>query len=138
MNSKILYVLPLILYLSLVVYCNEESNDKADNNTNNTVLNKIKTLENELLHAKTKEAEHDVLFKIWEMSYIKHEVGMGISAVDEENNQVIQNLSKAKGEVTVTITLSGRSDTPGETDGWFYEIKFIPIAIDNIYVLLME
>jgi hypothetical protein len=138
MNNKVLYVLSIILCFSLCIHCNKDENNNAANGDNDTALNRIKSLENELLHAHTKQAEQDILFKIWEMAYKKHEVYMLISAVDEENNQVIQNLAQAKGKVKVAITLGSTEGKAGETDGWLYTIEFTPIDIGNVYILLME
>jgi len=122
-SKKILYIL-LLMFLSLFLNCHEDNNHYI----NADPLNRIKSLEKELLDAATKERERDILFKIWEISYLNPEVGLGLSVIDEQNNKVIQKLSQAKGKVTVTITLHSDTGVPGEMDGWF----------DNVYILLME
>jgi len=132
-SKKILYIL-LLMFLSLFLNCHEDNNHYI----NADPLNRIKSLEKELLDAATKEKERDILFKIWEISYLNPEMGLGLSVIDDQNNQVAANLAKAMGKVTVTITLHSDTGMPSGTDGWFYKIEFIPIDIDNVYILLRE
>ena len=121
---KKLYLL-LFIFSLIFIACKED-----------TILIEIKNLEQKLLKTKSSKEEKEILTRIWELGYIEHKVDMGLSAIDENDNKVIQNLSSVKGKVEVTMFL--KSNDKNHKNSWNYIIVFFPIDINNVYILLRE
>jgi len=103
---------------------------------NGEVEDSVARLEEQLKTVETPEEEQDILDNLWSISYNSEgtdpseKVGMRVSATDAEGNEVINDLSEAVEPVYVTITLHAST--------WSKKIEFVPLDIENVYLLLRE
>jgi hypothetical protein len=112
--------------------------DNAHNDDEITVFDRIRTFEKKLLHMSTREEERAIMRQIRELCYVERKADLSLSAVDEYDKQVIQDLSKAHGKITVTVSFRNTAGGNSQKSGWCYQIDFNPIALENVYMLLQE
>jgi len=110
-------IIPLILSILICTACNSD-------------VKKITRLEKQLKVVKTKQDEKRILNELWSIAYNSEEIKMNVKATDFKGNNVINNLSKATMPVKVKISLY--------TSVWSEKMEFIPLDIENVYILLRE
>lgn len=95
---------------------------------------KVEVLMEQLVIVRDSVNEAKLMNAIWEFSRpecTNNPMRLHLGAIDSLNNKVISNLSKAIGDITVTLTLSNENN-------WRKTIVFKPVAVSNVYLLMRE
>lgn len=95
-----------------------------------SVRNEISNFKQQLGVVQTAVEEKEILENLWGISNENGEINMEVMAIDSTGNSVINNLSEALEPITVTITFHAET--------WEEIIKFEPLDIENVYLLLKE
>ena len=80
--------------------------------------------------AQTVEEEAEILETVWAIAYENTDIDLVVKAIDAKRESVINNLSEGEEPITITITFSEGLKSEN--------IEFIPLDIENIYILLRE
>ena len=88
--------------------------------------------------ARSIEEERKALEDIRSFAYRDTLSDLFVSAQDEKGRRVIQDLSRAEGEISVTITITRFVDKTRKERLWAESIRFVPRSRSTVKVLLRE
>jgi hypothetical protein len=96
----------------------------------NSDVKKILKLEQELKKAHSKQEEKRILSELWSIAYNSPEINMSVNVTDAKGRNVTNDLQLAVEPVNVTLTMSMAD--------WIKRIEFVPLDINNLYILFKE